>query len=248
MAPNSVAVTMEKPDNFSLLEINGSDPSSFPDKRKSISPKQFSWFLLLKAHRLISCLSWLVSSVKKRIAFSAKNINEEEDPKSRGKQMYRFIKACLVISIIALSIEIVAHFKKWNLDLINRPSWEVYGLVEWSYMAWLSFRSDYIAPLVISLSRFCTVLFLIQSLDRLVLCLGCFWIKFKKIEPKLTEESIDLEDPSSFPMVLIQIPMCNEREVNYKHSVFTLFSLWFYSVLLCFYSVFILFYVLFSLT
>jgi len=162
--------------------------------------------------------------------------------------MYRFIKACLVISIIALSIEIVAHFKKWNLDLINRPSWEVYGLVEWSYMAWLSFRSDYIAPLVISLSRFCTVLFLIQSLDRLVLCLGCFWIKFKKIEPKLTEESIDLEDPSSFPMVLIQIPMCNEREVNYKHSVFTLFSLWFYSVLLCFYSVFILFYVLFSLT
>ncbi|KAG2278797.1 hypothetical protein Bca52824_061352 [Brassica carinata] len=125
MAPNSVAVTMEKPDNFSLLEINGSDPSSLPDnKRKSISPKQFSWFLLLKAHRVVSCLSWLFSSVKNRIAFSSKNINEEEDPKSRGKQMYRFIKACLVISIVSLSIEIVAYYKNWNLDLINRPSWE----------------------------------------------------------------------------------------------------------------------------
>ncbi|CAN7044939.1 unnamed protein product [Brassica rapa subsp. trilocularis] len=110
MPPNSVAVTMEKPDNFSLLEINGSDQSSLPDnKRKSISPKQFSWFILLKAHRVVSCLSWLFSSVRKRITFSSKHLNEEEDPKSRGKQMYRFIKACLVISIVALSIEIVAH-------------------------------------------------------------------------------------------------------------------------------------------
>ncbi|CAN6861749.1 unnamed protein product [Brassica oleracea var. botrytis] len=220
MAPNSVAVTMEKPDNFSLLEINGSDPSSFPDnKRKSISPKQFSWFLLLKAHRVVSGLSWLLASVKNRIAFSSKNVNEEEDPKSRGKQMYRFIKACLVISIVALSIETVAYYKNWNLDLINRrPSWEVFGLVEWSYMAWLSFRSDYIAPIVITLSKFCTVLFLIQSLDRLVLCLGCFWIKLKKIQPKLKDEEIDLEDASNFPMVLIQIPMCNEREV-YEQSI-----------------------------
>ncbi|KAG5411820.1 hypothetical protein IGI04_008139 [Brassica rapa subsp. trilocularis] len=108
MPPNSVAVTMEKPDNFSLLEINGSDQSSLPDnKRKSISPKQFSWFILLKAHRVVSCLSWLFSSVRKRITFSSKHLNEEEDPKSRGKQMYRFIKACLVISIVALSIEIL---------------------------------------------------------------------------------------------------------------------------------------------
>lgn len=159
--------------------------------------------------------------------------------------MYRFIKACLVISIVALSIEIVAHYKKWNLDLINRPSWEVYGLVEWSYMAWLSFRSDYIAPLVISLSRFCTVLFLIQSLDRLVLCLGCFWIKFKKIEPKLKEDDpIDLEDPSNFPMVLVQIPMCNEREVKTINTLFLLSFALFHSV---FYSVSTLFCSVFTL-
>ncbi|XP_010528273.1 PREDICTED: xyloglucan glycosyltransferase 4 [Tarenaya hassleriana] len=218
MPPNTVAVTMEKPENFSLLEINGSDSSLFPDKRKSISPKQFSWFLLLKAHRVVSCFSWLFGSIKKRIALSDGNLNEEEDPKSRGKQMYRFIKACLVISIAALVIEFIAHYKKWNLDLINRPSWEVRGLVEWSYMAWLSFRADYIAPVVVSLSRFCTVLFLIQSLDRLVLCLGCFWIKYKKIKPRIDDDALDVEDGSNFPMVLVQIPMCNEREV-YEQSI-----------------------------
>ncbi|XP_010554017.1 PREDICTED: xyloglucan glycosyltransferase 4 [Tarenaya hassleriana] len=218
MAPNTVAVTMEKPENFSLIEINGSDSSLFPDKRKSISPKQFSWFLLLKAHRVVSCLSWLFGSVKKRVALFDSNLNEEEDPKSRGKQMYRFIKACLVISIVALAIEVIAHYKKWNLDLINRPSWEVRGLVEWSYMAWLSFRADYVAPIVISLSKFCTVLFLIQSLDRLVLCLGCFWIKCKKIKPRIDDDVLDVEDGSNFPMVLVQIPMCNEREV-YEQSI-----------------------------
>ncbi|XWS32797.1 hypothetical protein CRYUN_Cryun22dG0020500 [Craigia yunnanensis] len=85
-------------------------------------------------------------------------------------------------------------------------------------MAWLSFRVDYIAPLVLTMSKFCTVLFLIQSLDRLILCLGCFWIKYKKLKPRIEGEAYDIEDGSSFPMVLVQIPMCNEREV-YAQSI-----------------------------
>lgn len=108
-------------------------------------------------------------------------------------------------------IEIVAHLKKWNLNLIN--PWEVPGLVQWSYMAWLSFRVDYIAPSVVFLSKFCIILFMIQSLDWLVLCFGCFWMKCKKLKPVIEGEPYDIEDCSSFPMVLVQIPMCNEREV-----------------------------------
>ncbi|KAL5582496.1 hypothetical protein UlMin_014938 [Ulmus minor] len=218
MAPNTVVVTVENPEN-SLLGIKGMDSSIFLEKQKAVSPKQLTWVLLLKVQRTLSCLSWLANtskatfvSVKKRIALSELG---DEEPKQRGK-LYRFIKAFLVLSIVALVVEVIAHFKKWNPSLIH--PWEVQNLVQWSYMAWLSFRIDYIAPLVTMLSRFCTVLFLIQSLDRLVLCLGCFWIKFKKLKPRIEEDAYDIEDPTSFPKVLVQIPMCNEREV-YAQSI-----------------------------
>ncbi|KAL0014248.1 hypothetical protein SO802_001317 [Lithocarpus litseifolius] len=214
MATNSVVVTIEKPNNLSFPEVNGSDSLLLPDKQKAASPKQFTWVLLLKAHRVLTSLSWVAMtfksmflSIKKRIALS--DVSEEE-PKSRGR-LYRFIKVFLVISILALVLEVIAHFKKWNLQMLH--PWEVQGLVQWSYMAWLSFRVDYIAPFVIFLSKSCTVLFLIQSLDRLVLCIGCFWIKYKKLKPTIEGEAYDIEDCSSFPMVLVQIPMCNEREV-----------------------------------
>nr|CAD1820393.1 unnamed protein product [Ananas comosus var. bracteatus] len=35
------------------------------------------------------------------------------------------------------------------------------------------------------MSNICVVLFLIQSADRLILCLGCFWIKLKSIKPRI---------------------------------------------------------------
>ncbi|KAJ7970887.1 Xyloglucan glycosyltransferase 4 [Quillaja saponaria] len=180
---------------------------------------KFTWVLLLKVHRILSCLSWLpmafgtlFSSIKKRISLS--DISDEE-PNNRGR-LYKFIKVFLFLSIVGLVIEVIAHYKKWNLHLIQ--PWEVEGLVQWSYMAWLSFREDYIAPLLILLSEFCIVLFLMQSLDRLVLCLGCFWIKYKKLKHTIEADGYDIEDPSSFPMVLVQIPMCNEREV-YAQSI-----------------------------
>ncbi|KAI7751543.1 hypothetical protein M8C21_013402, partial [Ambrosia artemisiifolia] len=58
------------------------------------------------------------------------------------------------------------------------------------------------------------------SVDRFVLGVGFFWIKFKKIKPvvNVDEQFCDVEDCLSFPMVLVQIPMCNEREV-YQQSI-----------------------------
>ncbi|KAJ8775017.1 hypothetical protein K2173_020021 [Erythroxylum novogranatense] len=218
MAP-TVLVAIEKPDSFSIVQVNASDSHLFHEKQKSASPKQFSWFLLLKAYKAFTFLSWLAmvskatfTAIKKRILLS--NIREDE-PRSRGR-LYKFIKVFLVISVVSLIIEVVAHLKKWNLNLIQ--TWEVQSLVEWSYMAWLSFRLDYVAPLVTTLSKFCIVLFLIQSLDRLALCLGCFWIKYKKLRPTISNDAFDIEDPSSFPLVLVQIPMCNEKEV-YAQSI-----------------------------
>ncbi|KAH0973041.1 hypothetical protein GBA52_025197 [Prunus armeniaca] len=140
MAPNSVVVTIEKPDS-SELKVNGLDSSVFLEKQKAVSTKQFTWVLLLKVNRIFACLSWLPMaframfvSLKKRIALSDMS---DEEPKNRGR-LYRFIKAFLGLSIVALVIEVIAHFKNWNLNLIQ--PWEVQGVVQWSYMTWSAFR------------------------------------------------------------------------------------------------------------
>ncbi|KAE8668607.1 putative xyloglucan glycosyltransferase 2 [Hibiscus syriacus] len=79
MAPSSVVVSIEKPNKFSLVEINGSGSTLLLEKQKAVSPKQFTWFLFLKAQRVFARLSWLpmafktmASSVTKRIALSDK--------------------------------------------------------------------------------------------------------------------------------------------------------------------------------
>ncbi|KAG8491139.1 hypothetical protein CXB51_014339 [Gossypium anomalum] len=99
---------------------------------------------------------------------------------------------------------------------------DIHGLLHLVYVTWLPFRADYIAPLIQALSKFCVALFLVQSADRLMLSLGCFRIKYKKIKPKIEGdpfESVDVEECSyEYPMILVQIPMCNEREV-YEQSI-----------------------------
>ncbi|KAF2302815.1 hypothetical protein GH714_008551 [Hevea brasiliensis] len=93
---------------------------------------------------------------------------------------------------------------------------DLQGLLHMVYVAWLTFRAYYIAPPIQALSNFCVVLFLIQSADRMMLSLGCFWIKYKKIKPRINGDpfkSDDAEAPGyEYPKVLVQIPMCNERE------------------------------------
>lgn len=214
MAPSSVVITLDRPENISLIQVNerSSESTIFQEKQKVASPKQFSWLLLLKLQRILAFLPWAATSlwavfgsVRKRIASS-----DPEHPRYRGR-LYRFIKAFLALSVIALFIETFAYCKKWDLSLVN--PWEVQNLVQWSYVSWMSFRTDYVAPLIATLSRFCIVLFLIQSLDRMVQCLGCFWIKYKKLKPVIEKGSNEIEDGTSFPMVLVQIPMCNEKEV-----------------------------------
>ncbi|XP_073122815.1 xyloglucan glycosyltransferase 4-like [Henckelia pumila] len=216
MAPSSVVVTLEKPENISLIELNDAAAESiFKEKQKAASPKQFTWVLFLKANRVLACIPWLAvglcsvfGSVKRRIASSDPN---EEDPRHRGRRLYRFIKVFLAISVAALLVEAFAYFNKWDLSLVNPL--EVQNLVHLCFVAWLRFRAEYVAPLVVTISKFCIVLFIIQSLDRIVQCLGCFWIKYKNLKPVIEDEPFDIEDGASFPMVLVQIPMCNEKEV-----------------------------------
>ncbi|GJY45658.1 xyloglucan glycosyltransferase 4-like protein [Tanacetum coccineum] len=228
MAPSSVVVTINKSSNISLVEVNES--SEFLEKKqKTASTKQFSWMLLLKALNFLKIFPWIAMgfsktfvSVKKRIALSDNGVKDEVQYKER--LIYKFIRLFLLVSIIGLFVEFVAYFQKWDLnldlDFIHEfdPKQEVMGLFQWAYLSWVSFRADYIAPSIMMLSQFCVVLFMIQSLDRFVLGMGCFWIKLKGIKPQIEGDGYDIEDDTSFPMVLVQIPMCDEREV-YQQSI-----------------------------
>lgn len=129
----------------------------------------------------------------------------------------------LWLSLILLGFEVAAYFKGWHfgsphlqLEYLWASPMGVKGVFDWVYSKWVLIRVEYLAPPLQFLTSACIVLFMIQSLDRLILCLGCFWIRFKKIKPVPKEGAFDPESGETgyFPMVLVQIPMCNEKEVN----------------------------------
>lgn len=123
----------------------------------------------------------------------------------------------LILVILLLCFELVAYFKGWHFSPPSVESAEV--MVEKVYATWLEIRANYLAPPLQSLTNVCIVLFLIQSVDRVVLVLGCFWIKVRKLKPVAAEYgSVNGENLEDYPMVLVQIPMCNEREV-YQQSI-----------------------------
>lgn len=233
-----VIVKMENP-NFSIVEIDGPDSAFKPiEKSRGKNAKQVTWVLLLKANQAVGFVAWfatilwtLFGTIKNRLIFR-EGVSLASEKLGKSNLLFRIIKVCLVISLIMLAFEIVAYFKGW--DYFQNPSLyiphtsDVLGLFHITYVGWLDFRADYIAPFVQNLSTFCTVLFLIQSLDRLVLCLGCLYIKCMKIKPRIEGDpfkSDDLEGSyNSYPMVLVQIPMCNEKEV--LHLIPFSASLW----------------------
>ncbi|KAL1346725.1 hypothetical protein HN51_020299 [Arachis hypogaea] len=229
-----VVVKIENP-TFSVVKINGADAAFRPvEKSRGKNAKQVTWVLLLKAHRAVGCIAWLASvmwtllgAIKKRIVHGQGVAMEgESDKLERGKLLFRVIRVFLVVSLAVLAFEIVAYLQGWqfrnpNLHILpNALDFE--GLLHMAYVGWLRFRVEYIAPPVQVLSKFCVVLFLIQSLDRMVLCMGCFWIRYKKVKPRFAGDPFKVDDiegsASHYPMVLIQIPMCNEREV-YEQSI-----------------------------
>ncbi|RRT47997.1 hypothetical protein B296_00045730 [Ensete ventricosum] len=196
--------------------------------------KQITWVLLLKAHRAAGSLTFLASAavgvasaVRRRVASGrtdsdAAVFSREESPLMLSR-FYSCIKAFLCLSVVLLGLEVAAYLKGWHLGveetkhLLLPSSLGVRGLLESLYAGWVRFRVEYIAPPLQFLADACVILFLIQSADRLILCLGCFWMRFKGIKPipkSTMGTSKDLESGGEdYPMVLVQIPMYNEKEV-----------------------------------
>ncbi|XP_047341600.1 probable xyloglucan glycosyltransferase 12 [Impatiens glandulifera] len=230
--------------------LNSGEPSSAVavtsntrrEKVKNKNAKQLTWVLLLKAHRAANCLTSLASAmlgvaaaIRRRVASGRTDVEVEGERTTSGggssenlavKSRFFFcIKVFLLVSLILLGFEIAAYYKGWhfgtgNLDLQYLSLLDVTGVFGSIYSTWLMIRVEYLAPFLQLLTNICIVLFLVQSCDRLVLCLGCVWIRLNKIKPIAKQTLADLESGqlSFFPMVLVQIPMCNEKEV-YQQSI-----------------------------
>ncbi|KAL9228452.1 hypothetical protein vseg_004035 [Gypsophila vaccaria] len=234
-----VVVKMENP-NFSVVEVNSSDELALDctvgkKKGRGKNAKQFTWVLMLRAHRAAGCLAWvghslwsLLGAIQSRLFFQT-NVTMESDKPGKGRLLYRLILCALVAALLFLCFEAVGHFNGYHYHIPQGG--QIQGFVHEIYVFWVGFRAAYVAPWIRSLSAFCVLLFMVQSLDRLLLCLGCLWIKLRNIKPRFEGNvdsfeggagagaGADVEDRfCGYPMVLVQIPMCNEREV-YETSI-----------------------------
>ncbi|KAF8085653.1 hypothetical protein N665_0654s0006 [Sinapis alba] len=242
-----VVVKMENPNNWSMLELESPSQQDFlvegrREKSRNKNARQLTWVLLLKAHRAAGCLTSLGSALialgtavrrciaagrtDTEISSSSSSSSSSAITKSKLRFFYSCLKVFVWLSLMLLAFEISAYFKgrhfgtaKLQLQFIFTVSpFGVKGFFYWVYTHWVLLRVEYIAPPLQFLANACIALFLIQSLDRLILCLGCFWIRFKKIKPVPKKTFSDLESGCFLPMVLVQIPMCNEKEV-YQQSI-----------------------------
>ncbi|KAK1275229.1 putative xyloglucan glycosyltransferase 12 [Acorus gramineus] len=215
-------------------------------RKKSRNAKQLRWAFLLKAHRAAGCLTSLAhaagrvaGSIRRRFASGktdssadSEEDSEEEDPKVR-RRFYSFIKFCLLLAIALLAFDVAAYFTGWDFHpgggawltwqrlVAADKSGFVLGMFDAAFAWWVGFRSTYIAPMLQFFSNLCVCLFLVQSADRLLQCIGWLWIRIARLKPVPKVGVVDLESGDGdgyFPMVLVQIPMCNEKEV-YQQSI-----------------------------
>ncbi|KAB8104197.1 hypothetical protein EE612_036917 [Oryza sativa] len=218
-----VVVKMDNP-NWSISEIDADGGEFLAGGRRrgrGKNAKQITWVLLLKAHRAAGCLAWLASAAvalgaaaRRRVAAGRTDDADAETPAPRSR-LYAFIRASLLLSVFLLAVELAAH--------ANGRGRVLAASVDSFHSSWVRFRAAYVAPPLQLLADACVVLFLVQSADRLVQCLGCLYIHLNRIKPKPISSPAaaaaalpDLEDPDAgdyYPMVLVQIPMCNEKEV-----------------------------------
>ncbi|KAJ1287627.1 hypothetical protein BS78_02G024900 [Paspalum vaginatum] len=235
-----VVVKMETP-HWSISEIDDGDSVDFlargagtgggggrRQRRRGKNARQITWVLLLKAHRAAGCLAWLASAAvalggaaRRRVAAGRTDADaaegEEESPapaRPRHSRLYAFIRAFLLLSVFLLAVELAAYANGRCLA----PAAVSFASL---HASWVRFRAAYVAPPLQLLADACVVLFLVQSADRLVQSLGCFYIRLKGVRPQPVAPALpDAEDPDAgyYPMVLVQIPMCNEKEV-YQQSI-----------------------------
>ncbi|KAF8663813.1 hypothetical protein HU200_055145 [Digitaria exilis] len=221
----SVVVKMESPD-WAVPQSEAAAAGGKAGRGKNA--RQITWVLLLKAHRAAGKLTGAASAAlsvaaaaRRRVAAGRTDADAGAAPPGESPALrtrfYGFLRAFLVLSMLLLAVDVAAHIQGWHLAVDVPDLLAVEGLFAAGYASWVRIRLEYLAPALQFLANACVVLFLIQSADRLILCLGCLWIKLRGIKPVPNaggKGSDDVEaGAGEFPMVLVQIPMCNEKEL-----------------------------------
>ncbi|XWS36605.1 hypothetical protein CRYUN_Cryun20dG0099100 [Craigia yunnanensis] len=206
---------------FLTVEISSPNLDRTAEKDRARSARQLSWVCLLRFQQIANSLAWITNASILLLRTANRRISSSDSASdSSSSRLYRIIKFFLFLVLLLLCVELVAYFKGWHFSPPSAASSE--AAVELVYAKWLEIRADYLAPPLQSLANLCIVLFLIQSVDRVVLMLGCFWIKFRRVKPTAAMEypvgRVEGENVEDYPMVLVQIPMCNEKEV-YQQSI-----------------------------
>jgi hypothetical protein len=228
----SVVVKMASPDWVVPDSGAAAEAGAGAKAGRGKNVRQITWVLLLKAQRAAGKLTGAASAALSVAAAARRRVVAgrtdsdaplEECPVLRTR-LFGCLRAFLVLSMLLLAVDVAAHLQGWHLAVDVPDLLAVEGLFAAAYASWLRIRLEYLAPALQFLANACVVLFLIQSADRFILCLGCLWIKLKRIKPVPKaggKESDNVEaGVGEFPMVLVQIPMCNEKEVNQRIFLF----------------------------
>lgn len=153
----------------------------------------------------------LMGAVKER-RLLREDIVKNANKSSRGG----LFGAITCFSLAMLYLEAGVHILGWQ-PLQWPSAFNFQWLLHMVSLGWMYLRTGYFAPVLQKIIDLCIWLFLIQSVDRIIRCMGCMYIKWWNIKPvpknpSLESDNIDQPD-KGHPMVLVQIPMYNEREV-----------------------------------
>lgn len=94
----------------------------------------------------------------------------------------------------------------------------VQGLVDQLIKLWLDVRAPVVAPLLQFAINTCLVMVTMLFIERIFMCGVMVFVKLLRRTPESVYKFQPIRDDlefgnSSYPMVLVQIPMYNEREV-----------------------------------
>ncbi|XP_020211591.1 probable xyloglucan glycosyltransferase 12 [Cajanus cajan] len=232
-----VVVKMENP-NWSMVELEGpeeedliiSDSSREKGKGRGKNAKQLTWVLLLKAHRAAGCLTslapalWgLVSAVKRRVAAGKTDADTDGGRENESATVKTRFYSCIKLFLILLVGHWLAGFSG-NCSHGDPSLAELLAILEGLKIAWhMGFKT--VQCMIDSMD-------IVQSLlhrDQAYLHSHASYLFdiFSLVDKPWTPVPkggavVDLESGEKgfgfFPMVLVQIPMCNEKEV-YQQSI-----------------------------
>ena len=104
--------------------------------------------------------------------------------------------------------------------LVSAPGWSLPILVNRVIKIWLDVRAPIVAPLLQFAINVCLVMVTMLFVERMFMCGVMVFVKLLRRTPETQYKWEPINDSdvefgnAAYPMVLVQIPMYNEREVT----------------------------------